>query len=126
MRKVCGDFEAGLRELHGEADHVHLLVLCPPRVSVSPLINSLKGVSARRLRSEYTGKVNRAQMNGHFWSPSYFAASCGAHLCRLSASTSSSSSALPAGRAGAYSALKDSVGECHFRAVRPSFLSCAT
>jgi putative transposase len=67
MRKVCGDFEADPREFNGEADHVHLLVFYPPKVSVS----------ARRLRSEYTGRVNRAQMNGHFWSPSYFAASCG-------------------------------------------------
>jgi putative transposase len=75
MRKVCGDFEADLREFNGEADHVHLLVLYPPNVSA--LVNSLKGVSARRLRSEYTGRVNRARMNGHFWSPSYFAASCG-------------------------------------------------
>ena len=77
MRKVCGDFEADLREFNGAADHVHLLVNYPPKVSVSALVNSLKGASARRLRSEYTGKVNRATMNGHFWSPSYFAASCG-------------------------------------------------
>jgi putative transposase len=40
-------------------------------------VNSLKGVSAQRLRSEFTGRVNRARMNGHFRSPSYFAASCG-------------------------------------------------
>ena len=39
--------------------------------------NSLKGVSARRLRSEFTRRVNRASMHGHLWSPSYFAASCG-------------------------------------------------
>ena len=77
MRKVCGDFEADLREFNGEADHVHLLVNYPPKVPVSALVNSLKGVSARMLRSEYTGRVNRARMNGHFWSPSYFAASCG-------------------------------------------------
>jgi putative transposase len=77
MRKVCKDFEADLREFNGEADHVHLLVNYPPKVSVSALVNSLKGVSARMLRSEYTEKVNRARMNGHFWSPSYFAASCG-------------------------------------------------
>ena len=77
MRKVCTDFETDLREFNGEADHVHLLVNYPPKVSVSALVNSLKGVSARMLRSEYTGKVNRARVNGHFWSPSYFAASCG-------------------------------------------------
>lgn len=77
MRKVCGDFGAELREFNGEPDHVHLLVCYPPKVAVSALVNSLKGVSARRLRSEFTGRVNRAIMRGHFWSPSYFAASCG-------------------------------------------------
>lgn len=56
MRKVCADFEAILREFNGEHDHVHLLVEYPPKVSVSALVNSLKGVSARRLRSEYTGR----------------------------------------------------------------------
>ncbi len=77
MRKVCADFGAELREFNGEADHVRLLVSYPPKVSVSALVNSLKGVSARMLRSQYTGKVNRARVNGHFWSPSYLAASCG-------------------------------------------------
>jgi len=77
MRKVCGDFGADLREFNGEDDHVHLLVEYPPKVAVTGLVNSLKGVSARRLRSEFTGRVNRYVMNGHFWSPSYFAASCG-------------------------------------------------
>ena len=77
MQKVCGDFGAELREFNGEDDHVHLLVEYPPKVAVSALVNSLKGVSSRRLRSEFTGRVNRHVMHGHFWSPSYFAASCG-------------------------------------------------
>jgi REP-associated tyrosine transposase len=76
MRKVCADFGSELREFNGEHDHVHLLVFYPPKVSVSVLVNSLKGVSARRLRAEFTGRVNQASMRGHFWSPSYFAASC--------------------------------------------------
>lgn len=77
MRKVCEDFGAELKEFNGETDHVHLLVHYPPKVAVSGLVNSLKGVSARILRRDFTGRVNRAIMHGHFWSPSYFAASCG-------------------------------------------------
>ena len=77
MRKVCGDVGAGLREFNGDDDHVHLMVEYPPKIPVSGLVNSLKGVSARRLRPEFTGRVNRHIMHGHFWSPSYFAASCG-------------------------------------------------
>lgn len=77
MRKVCEDFEAELKEFNGERDHVHLLVHYPPKVAVSKLVNSLKGVSARRIRQEFTGQVNRALIHGHLWSPSYFSASCG-------------------------------------------------
>ena len=78
MRKVCGDFKAGPREPNGEAHHVHLLVLYPPRVSVPALVNSLKGVSARMPPlGVHRAREPGAAMNGHFWSPSYFAASCG-------------------------------------------------
>ncbi|HEX5289826.1 MAG TPA: IS200/IS605 family transposase [Streptosporangiaceae bacterium] len=77
MRDVCEDFGARLAEFNGEHDHVHLLVEYPPKVAVSALVNSLKGVSSRRLRQDFTGRVNRASIRGRFWSPSYFAASCG-------------------------------------------------
>jgi putative transposase len=77
MRKVCEDFEAELKEFNGERDHVHLLVHYPPKVAVSKLVNSLKGVSARRIRQEFTGQVNHAILHGRLWSPSYFSASCG-------------------------------------------------
>ncbi|GHJ35580.1 hypothetical protein Sm713_11890 [Streptomyces sp. TS71-3] len=59
MKEVCGRFGAELREFNGEADHVHLLVHYPPKVALSKLINSLKGVSSRYLRAEYTGRSNR-------------------------------------------------------------------
>ena len=50
--RSCEDFEAKLKEFNGERDHVHLLVHYPPKVAVSKLVNSLKGVSARRIRQE--------------------------------------------------------------------------
>ncbi len=48
-----------------------------PKVPVPALVNSMKDVSARRLRSEFTGIVNRHITHGHLWSPSYPVASCG-------------------------------------------------
>ena len=42
---VCRDFEAELVEFDGEDDYVHLLVNYPPKVAVSALVNSLKGIS---------------------------------------------------------------------------------
>jgi putative transposase len=70
---VCQDFGAVLAEYNGEDDHVHLLIEYPPKVAVASLVNSLKGVSARRLRQRYRVRTHR----DHLWSPSYFAASCG-------------------------------------------------
>ena len=77
MRKVCGDVGAELREVSGEDDHVRLLAGEPPKVAVSALVNSLKGVPARRLRLEFTGRVNPAHHARALLVPSSFAASCG-------------------------------------------------
>jgi putative transposase len=68
-RKVRGDFGAELREFNGQDDPVHLLAGYPPKVAVPALVNRLKGVPARELRSEATGPVNR-HMHGPSWSPS--------------------------------------------------------
>ncbi len=73
---VCRDFGAKLVEFDGERDHVHLLVSYPPKIPVSRLVNSLKGVSSRILRREHRD-IRKFYWGGVLWSPSYFASSCG-------------------------------------------------
>ena len=74
--RICEDFEARLVESNGEDDHVHLLVEYPPKVAIAKLVNSLKGVSSRRLRVLHP-EIAQRYYQGVLWSPSYFAASCG-------------------------------------------------
>ena len=74
--KVCADFGAELTECNGSDDHVHLLIVYPPKVSLSRLVNSLKGVSSRRLR-DMRPEISGRYRDGVLWSPSYFVASCG-------------------------------------------------
>ena len=74
---VCQDFEAELVEFDGEKDHVHLLINYPPKVSLSRLVNSLKGVSSRLIRKKRYACIQDKLWAGALWSPSYFAASCG-------------------------------------------------
>lgn len=74
---VCQDFEAELVEFDGEKDYVHLLINYPPKVSVSRLVNSLKGVSSRLIRKKRYACIQDKLWAGALWSPSYFAASCG-------------------------------------------------
>ncbi|MCB1108496.1 MAG: IS200/IS605 family transposase, partial [Chlamydiia bacterium] len=77
FHSVCSDFQSTLSEFNGEVDHVHLLVNYPPKVSISKLVNSLKGVSSRLIRKNNYPSVTRALFGKSFWSPSYFAGSCG-------------------------------------------------
>ncbi len=74
---MCVSFEAELVEFNGEADHVHLLVNFPPKVSVSRLVNSLKGVASRRLKQMHPELIKSAYMKNALWSPSYYAGSVG-------------------------------------------------
>jgi putative transposase len=74
--KVCADFEAVLVHIDGQGNHVHLLVHYPPKVSVSSLVNSLKGVSSYVLRRQLP-RIAKCYWKNVLWSPSYFAASCG-------------------------------------------------
>lgn len=74
---VCQKFDATLIEFDGENDYVHLLVNYPPKVSVSALVNSLKGVSSRHIRKKQYPELSNQLYGGALWSPSYFAGSCG-------------------------------------------------
>lgn len=74
---TCAKLGAHLREFDGEDDHVHLLVDYPPKLTVSRLVNSLKLVSSRLLRKRDFPAVQAKLWGVHFWSPSYFASSCG-------------------------------------------------
>jgi putative transposase len=80
FESVCADFDVELREFNGERDHVHLLVNYPPKVRLSELVNSLKGVSSRLLKQEFPAihsfwSVRKSR--GVLWTPSYFAGSVG-------------------------------------------------
>lgn len=87
MRSVCTDFECDLVEFNGEDNHVHLLVNFPPKVAVTKLVNSLKGVSSRRLRlgappgrrlgESFPDLVRHYWRANKLWSGSYFAGTFG-------------------------------------------------
>jgi putative transposase len=77
MREVCADFETELQEFNGESSHVHLLVSFPPKVALSRLVNSLKGVSSRRMRQEFPDLRRHYWRASRLWSASYFAGSVG-------------------------------------------------
>ncbi|MFI7701306.1 IS200/IS605 family transposase [Nonomuraea sp. NPDC049480] len=77
MRSVCAGFETQLTEFNGENNHVRLLVGFPPKIALSKLVNSLKGVSSRRMRQEFPELARHYYRANKLWSGSYFAGSVG-------------------------------------------------
>ncbi len=66
--------EFSILEFNGEADQVHVLIQYPPKVSISGMVNSLKGVSSRKYgRANLPKPKNRKSLG----SPSYFVSSVG-------------------------------------------------
>ncbi|HBL13542.1 MAG TPA: IS200/IS605 family transposase [Cyanobacteria bacterium UBA11162] len=60
-------------EFNGESNHVHALIEFPPKLSVSQIVNALKGVSSRRYGQAGYKKPHKEAL----WSPSYFSVSVG-------------------------------------------------
>jgi putative transposase len=77
MRAVCRDLGCELAGFNGETEHVHLLVRFPPTVALSWLVNSLKGVSSRRLRQEFPELTRHYWRAKRLWSGFHFAGSVG-------------------------------------------------
>ncbi|MEV6980340.1 transposase [Sphaerisporangium sp. NPDC051017] len=48
-----------------------------PRSRCPPWLTPLRASRARLLRKEYPAHIRKYLWGGHFWSPSYFVASCG-------------------------------------------------
>ncbi len=75
-RQICSDL--GVEILSGvvSKDHVHVLVSIPPQVSISKLVQKLKGKSSYKLQREFTTLRNR-YWGQRMWARGYFACSTG-------------------------------------------------
>jgi putative transposase len=74
FREVATKMNFQILEFNGESDHVHAVIEYPPKLSVSVMVNTLKGVSSRRY-----GQAGYPKPYGKdaLWSPSYFVSSIG-------------------------------------------------
>lgn len=77
IRSECEDIEVICVEVNGELDHLHLMLLFPPKIALSKIVQRLKARSSRAVRARAFPEVLRRLRGDHFWSPSYFVASCG-------------------------------------------------
>ena len=77
LRQICMTNDITINKGHVGSDHVHLLVSSPPQISVSKLLQSLKGKSSRMLQQEYP-TLRKRYWGRHLWARGYFCATVGA------------------------------------------------
>jgi len=76
IREICRAQDVEIIKGHISRDHVHIFVSVPPHLSISRLMQSIKGKSSRKMLSEFK-PLSRAFWGRHIWARGYFAASSG-------------------------------------------------
>jgi putative transposase len=77
IRQDCQELGVEIiRGVIGGGNHVHLQVTIPPYISVSKVVQKLKGRSSYKLISEYP-EIKKRYWGRHFWAIGYFCKSTG-------------------------------------------------
>ena len=77
IRMLCEWKGCSVEELNVQADHVHLLVSVPPKVSISKLMGTLKGKLAIKLFKSCPNLKKKPYWGNHFWAGGYFVGTVG-------------------------------------------------
>ena len=71
IRAFSEQQECEIVELNVQPDHVHLLVMIPPKTSVSDFVGKVKGRTAIRILNQYKKLKQKTYWGNHFWSKGY-------------------------------------------------------
>ena len=76
IRQVCQQHDINILKGHVSKDHVHILVSSPPHLSVSQMIQKIKGRSSYKIQQEYP-RLRKRYWGRHIWARGYFAVTVG-------------------------------------------------
>ena len=76
VREVCRTHEIEILRGSISRDHVHVLLSCPPNLSPSKIMQSIKGKTSRKLLMEFR-HLQKPYWGRHLWARGYFMASSG-------------------------------------------------
>ena len=71
LRGFSERLEAEIVELNIQPDHVHLLAMVPPKISISSYVGTLKGKTAIRVFNKFQNLKHRPYWGNHFWARGY-------------------------------------------------------
>ena len=71
IRAFCEQQKGEIVELNVQADHVHLLVMVSPKVSIFSFVGIVKGRTAIRVFNKFRHLKNKPYWGNYFWSGGY-------------------------------------------------------
>ncbi len=71
IRAFSEQQDCSIIELNVQVDHVHLLVMVPPKVSISGFMGTLKGRTAIRVLNKFRKLKEKPYWGNHFWARGY-------------------------------------------------------
>ena len=71
IRAFSQNLQAEVIELNVQSDHVHLLAMVPPKVSISEFMGTIKGRTAIRVFNKFRHLKHRPYWGNHFWARGY-------------------------------------------------------
>jgi putative transposase len=76
LRAICKDNDVEILKGHISKDHIHLMVSVPPHLSISKLVQYMKGKSSRKILSRFDD-LRKIYWGRHFWARGYFVSTTG-------------------------------------------------
>jgi len=71
IQAICGFAGCEVVELNVQPDHVHLVAMIPPKVSISELLGRLKGQTSMRMFHQFRHLKKKPYWGNHFWAKGY-------------------------------------------------------
>ena len=76
VRRICNENKAEIISGVVSGDHVHILISIDPSISISKLMQYIKGKSSRKLQMEFP-ELKKRYWGQHLWARGYFCVSVG-------------------------------------------------
>ncbi len=67
IQAICGYAGCEVLELNVQPDHVHRVVMIPPKLSISELLGRLKGQTSMKLFPQFRNLRKKPYWGNHFW-----------------------------------------------------------
>lgn len=71
IQAICGYTNCEIMELNIQRDHVHMVVMVPPKLAISDFLGRVKGQTAMKLFRRYRQLRKKPYWGNHFWAKGY-------------------------------------------------------